>query len=200
MSIFDVFMMGIALSMDAVAVSMTNGMLEPKMRMRKALLIALFFGVFQAVMPLLGYYGSAAFSDIVAIIAPWVSFFLLTFIGGKAIFDHIREKKESSQSIGRNKLVVKQSLSLGKLFMQAIATSIDALAIGVSLLAQDTLGALPFSVFACVGIIGCVTFLLSAVSVQLGKSLGDALSENAEAIGGFVLIVIGLRLLLESFI
>lgn len=199
-SVFDIFFMGAALAMDAVAVSMTNGMLDRKMNVRKEWLTAFFFGIFQAGMPLIGYYSSAVFSDFVSRIAPWVSLILLTFIGGKAIFDNFCEKREHCAALGRNKIVVTKSLSFGGLCVQAVATSIDALAVGVSLLAQDTMGALPVSVFGCVGVIGLVTFCLSFVGVRIGKSLGDRLSENAELVGGFVLVFIGVRLFLEGIL
>lgn len=195
MSVFDLFLTGAALSADAVAVSMTNGMSEPEMPFRKCFLIAFFFGIFQAGMPLIGYYGSSALSFVVAYVAPWVSFLLLSAIGGKAIADVLRERKAG---LPKRKLVTKKPLQIGTLLVQAIATSIDALAVGVSLLAQDTMGALPFHVVFCATVIGAVTFLFSAVAVQIGKTVGNALAEHAELIGGFVLVFIGIRLLLES--
>jgi len=195
MTVFDICLTGASLAMDAVAVSMTNGMTEPRMKLKKTLLIAFFFGAFQMVMPLVGYYGSAAFSQTVARVAPWVSFTLLALIGGKAMADGIRESRE----FGVGRTVVKKScLSLGKLTVQAFATSIDALAVGVSFLAQDSVGALPFSVLLCAGVIGIVTFVLSAVAVELGKSVGNALSRRAGITGGFVLVWIGVRLLFEG--
>ena len=139
MSIFDIFLLGAALSMDAAAVGMANGMAEPKMGVKKTLLIALFFGVFQALMPLIGYWGSSVFSALVSRIAPYLSFILLGFLGGKMLFDAMTEE-------GSRCLQKRRSLGIGTLTAQAVATSIDALAVGVSLMAQEAAGALALSV------------------------------------------------------
>lgn len=192
MSIFDILLLGAALSMDAAAVGMANGMAEPKMGFRKTLLIALFYGVFQALMPLLGYWGSSVFSSLVARIAPYLSFILLGFLGGKMLFD--------AATVEGDRYLHKHSkLGLGALTAQAVATSIDALAVGVSLMAQEAAGALPMGVPLCTLIIGVTTFLLSLAAVQVGKLMGDKFSVGAEKLGGLVLILIGIKLLFEAF-
>lgn len=182
-------MVGIALSMDAFAVGMTNGMVDPQMKWRKVLLVALFYGVFQAVMPLLGYFGAGIFSELVERIAPYLAFVLLGFLGGKMIFDCFQEEEQKAEV-----------LTLRRLAMQALATSIDALAVGVSFLAMAASGTLELPVFAAVGIIGGITFVLSVIAVQLGKAVGDKLASKAELVGGIILIAIGVKILVESFV
>lgn len=192
MSIFDIFLLGAALSMDAAAVGMANGMAEPKMGVNKTLLIALFFGVFQALMPLIGYWGSSVFSALVSRIAPYLSFILLGFLGGKMLFDAMTEE-------GSRCLQKRRSLGIGTLTAQAVATSIDALAVGVSLMAQEAAGALALSVPLCTLIIGVTTFVLSLAAVQVGKLVGDKFSCGAQKLGGLVLVLIGIKLLFEAF-
>ena len=166
MSIFDIVILGAALSMDAAAVGMANGMAEPRMSQKKTFLIALFFGVFQGGMPLLGYYGSSVFSSLVGRIAPYLSFMLLLFLGGKMLLDAALEEE------GRF-LVRREGLRLPALTAQAVATSIDALAVGVSFMAQEAAGSLPLGVPICALIIAATTFLLSLAAVQVGKLAGD---------------------------
>lgn len=189
MSVWEILLLGVALSMDAFAVSMTNGMTEPNMRARKALFTAFLFGLFQFLMPVFGYFGGKILSVLVEKIAPWLSFVLLGFIGGKMSYDSFHEEKSSFRSSG-----------MGKLFLQAIATSIDALAVGVTLLAAEASSGLPFTVWGCALDIGAVTFSLSLFAVFLGRKIGDRLSEKAQLFGGLILIAIGLKILIESFL
>lgn len=192
MSIYDIAFLGAALSMDAAAVGMANGMAEPGMSRKKMLLIALFYGVFQGGMPLLGYYGSAAFSSLVERIAPWLSFLLLGFLGGKMLLDAAREEEERY-------LRKRGKLGLSALTAQAVATSIDALAVGVSFMAQEAAGSLAVGVSLCTLIIAVTTFLLSLAAVQVGKLVGDKFSGGAQKTGGLVLLLIGIKLLFEAF-
>ena len=150
MGIFDILLTGVGLSMDAAAISMTNGMNEPKMKLPKILLIALFYGVAQGLMPLIGYYAGSLFAEAVAKIAPWIALVLLGFIGGKMIFEAIRafKKKKNGEEAEEAK-----PLSIGSLTVQTIATSIDALAVGVSLVALDKSGALAVNIFVAVSMI-----------------------------------------------
>ncbi len=192
MSIYDIVFLGAALSMDAAAVGMANGMAEPGMSRKKMLLIALFYGVFQGGMPLLGYYGSVAFSSLVERIAPWLSFLLLGFLGGKMLLDAAREEEERY-------LRKRGKLGLSALTAQAVATSIDALAVGVSFMAQEAAGSLAVGVSLCTLIIAVTTFLLSLAAVQVGKLAGDKFSGGAQKTGGLVLLLIGIKLLFEAF-
>lgn len=191
MGIFDILLTGIGLSMDAAAVGMSNGLNEPKMRFFKTLLIALFFGVFQGVMPLIGYYAGSLFAEAVASIAPWVALVLLGFIGGKMIYESLAKKGAEDDCPAK-------PLGVGGLTVQAVATSVDALAVGVSLLALDTGGKLSVNIFAACGIIAACTFVLSAAAVALGKKFGSRLADKAELAGGIILVAIGLKIFIEG--
>lgn len=194
MSVLEIILLGVALAMDAVAVSLTNGMTEPKMRLSKAAETAGAFGLFQFFMPLLGYSVGAAFAKFVTAIAPMLSFLILVFLGGKMILGCIKELLEKRPPFTKKE---KRGDAL-KLLVQALATSIDALAVGVTLLALETQGTLALSPFFCALVIGAVTFVLSLVAVFVGKKAGAAIADKAEILGGVVLVFIGLKILLES--
>lgn len=195
MGILDILLTGVGLSMDAAAVSMTNGMNEPKMKLPKILLIALFYGVAQGLMPLIGYYAGSLFAEFVAKIAPWIALVLLGFIGGKMIFETICafEKEKNGEEAEDAK-----PLSIGALAAQAIATAIDALAVGVSLVALDKSGALTVNIFVAASMIAATTFVISLISVFIGKKFGELLSDKAELIGGLILVAIGLKIFIEG--
>lgn len=195
MGILDIMLTGVGLSMDAAAISMTNGMNEPKMKLPKILLIALFYGVAQGLMPLIGYYAGSLFAEAVAKIAPWIALVLLGFIGGKMIFEAIRafKKKKNGEEAEEAK-----PLSIGALAAQAIATAIDALAVGVSLVALDKSGALAVNIFVAASMIAVTTFVISLISVFIGKKFGELLSDKAELVGGLILVAIGLKIFIEG--
>lgn len=208
----------VGLAMDACAVAMTNGMTDTKMPAKRALLIGLFFGFFQFLMPVVGYFITGvianAFLEIFKKTSAWISFGLLAFLGGKMLYEGICEWIESKnpstagcedcETLGACTLLPKKeeknTLPFGKLFMQAIATSIDALAVGVTLqtLAMSEAG-LALGVWGSTAMIGVVTFALSVGAVYIGKALGGKLTDKAEILGGTVLIAIGLKILLGSF-
>lgn len=190
MGIVEVLLTGVGLSMDAAAVGMTNGLNEPKMRLTKILLIALFFGVFQGVMPLIGYFAGTLFAEAVASIAPYVALVLLGFIGGKMIYEALKKSKEEEETV--------KNLGVGALTAQAIATSIDALAVGISLLALNGIGALKVNIFAACAIIAACTFVISLAAVFIGKKFGAVLADKAELIGGIILVAIGLKIFIEG--
>ena len=214
--IVDLILIAVGLSMDAFAVGMTNGMTDSKMKLGKVLLIALFYGVFQFFMPLIGYYASSVLSDLIAKIAPWLSFILLAFIGGKMIFDGVREVMENRRKrraqgeagpqegagdgAGAEGKAAGGPLKIGTLALQALATSIDALAVGVTFLAADTAGSLCLNIWLDCLIIGCITFSLSVLAVYLGKAVGNRLADKAEIAGGTVLVIIGVKILLEGIL
>lgn len=214
MGIWEVLLLGLAVSMDASAVAMTNGMTEPKMRLWKALLIGVFFGAFQFLMPVIGYFITGvvanAFLDAFEKISAWVSFGLLAFLGGKMLREGIEALKnakntdgcENCQSVGAGTRLTpeKTGLGLGKLTLQAVATSIDALAVGVSLMMEKISRGLVLGVWGTTGVIGVCTLVLSFVSVYIGKLMGDKLADKAEIFGGGVLLAIGLKILIESFL
>ncbi len=214
MGIWEVLLLGLAVSMDASAVAMTNGMTHPKMRLGKVLLIGVFFGAFQFLMPVIGYFITGvvanAFLEAFEKISAWVSFGLLAFLGGRMLHEGIEAvinaKKvptdgcENCQTVGAGTRLIpeKEGLGLGKLCLQAVATSIDALAVGVSLMMEKISRGLVLGIWGTTGVIGVCTLALSIVSVYIGKLLGDKLADKAEIFGGGVLLAIGLKILIES--
>ncbi len=208
MSFLEILGLGVALSMDACAVGMTNGMTDSKLPLKRALLIAGFFGFFQFLMPLLGYLVTGvvanAFLETFEKISAWVSFGLLAFLGGKMIFDCVSsaiQAKKEAQNPQPDCPCAYQKLTLSKLLMQAIATSIDALAVGVTLqMASLSESGLALGAFGATAVIGVTTFLLSTVAVYIGKTIGNKLADKASFLGGTVLIAIGIKLLIEGLL
>lgn len=208
MGLFEVITMSAALAMDACAVGMSDGMAEPKMPFKKSLLIGGFFGFFQFLMPLIGYYITDlianAFLQTFEKISGIVAFLLLAFLGGKmvlgCVLENCKHSTESTKNTGAC-TCSNEKLGLGKLFLQSIATSIDALAVGVALkMATLTPQGLALGVWGATLCIGVITCLLSVGAVYIGKRLGDKLADKANLCGGIVLIVIGLKLLIESLV
>ena len=204
MSGFEVILTGIALAMDACAVSMTNGMTAKKLKPSQALMIALFFGVFQALMPLIGYFianlVASNFMEVFETASSVIAFVLLAFLGGKMIVDAIKEMT-SKCPCQCEEGCIGEKISYGKLTVQAGATSIDALAVGVTLsMLQLTEKGLAWGVFGSVGAIGLVTFALCIGAVFLGKAIGNKLADKAGLVGGLVLVAIGVKLLVEGLL
>ncbi len=201
MSIWEILLIGAALSMDAVAVGMANGIADPKMRLCKMLAIAGMYALFQFVMPVIGYYGSSFFSEFVEKIAPWLSFALLGILGGKMIFDGVREWISRKRAQGQQEEIKPQKkLGFLTLTAQAVATSIDALAVGITFLAVDTTEGLPVHAVFCALAIGAITFAFSFAAVGIGKKAGDKFSDKAGIFGGCVLLAIGIKILVEGLI
>ena len=190
MNIFDILLLGVALSMDAVAVSMTNGMTDSKMSGKKALLPALLFGVFQALMPLIGYYitdfvsSSETFRSTFEKASKSVAFVLLAFIGGKMIIDNVKERRAArkARETGESAKTEDKRLSFGEMIVQAFATSVDAFAVGISLkmaaLSEGLTPAIGWSVM----MIGCITFLLSVAATKIGRLIGNKLADDIEVV------------------
>lgn len=179
-------LLGCGLAMDACAVSMANGLKEPKMKLNKIALIAFMFAFFQAAMPLIGYFvGSALLSKIEWII-PWVALVLLSFVGGKMLYEGIKHKDEEEDD--NNK-----SLTFKALIIQAIATSIDALSVGFTISNYTILQA-----FICCAIVAVVTFAICVAAVFIGKKFGTKLGNKAEILGGIILIGIGLEIFITG--
>ena len=193
MSVFEIILLGAALAMDAVAVGMTNGMTQPNMKFKKVLETAGAFGLFQFFMPLVGYCAGEVFSRYVTAVAPMLSFLILAFLGGKMILGCVKELLDP-----RPRFEKKKEGSSLKLLVQALATSIDALAVGITLLALEGAGTLALAPLYCAIIIGAVTFVLSLIAVFVGKKAGALLADKAEILGGVVLVFIGVKILLES--
>ena len=216
MSVIEIVLLGVALSMDACAVGMTDGMTHPKMPLYRVTFIAFLFGFFQFLMPLIGYYITGlladAFLSTFEKIAAWVSFGLLAYLGGKMIFDAVGEWKEAkaekeemqgactSLSEDACPLCLKKELGFGQLLMQAIATSIDALAVGVTLQMAALSTGLSLGAWGATSVIGVITMSLSFAAVFIGKLIGNKLADKAEFIGGLVLVGIGVKILLEALL
>lgn len=183
MGIIELFMAAVALSMDAFAVAMCKGLAMKHIRWRQVGLIALFFGGFQALMPLLGWLVGRRWEQSIVAYDHWVAFVLLGFIGGKMIWEalHHSETDDKASDIIR----------IGELFVLAVATSIDALAVGI------TFAFLQVQILPSVMLIGVTTFALSAVGVVAGHQFGTHMMKKAEIGGGVVLVLIGLKILLE---
>ena len=183
MGLFELLMIAVGLSMDAFAVALCKGLAMPKMNWRRAGVIALFFGGFQAAMPLLGWVMGRQFEKYITALDHWVAFVLLGFIGGKMIWEALREgEKEAPQE---------ESMDIKEMFMLSIATSIDALAVGI------TFAFLEVNIMPSVAAIGVTTFLLSLLGVAAGNRFGALLMKKAEIAGGSILILIGIKILLE---
>lgn len=185
----DILLIGVGLSMDAFAVSMCQGVTMKKLNLRRALLIALFFGVFQALMPLIGFALGSTFASAIRI-GPWIAFGLLVLLGAKMLFEGIRDKGEEPSEFG----------TIGKLFLLAIATSIDAFAVGVTFSMQEGIVWLSggTSIFLAVSLIGATTFILSLFGVWIGNRFGLRYHRIATIFGGVVLVLIGVKILLEA--
>ena len=181
MSLIELFLIAVGLSMDAFAVAVCKGLAMPKMSWKGAAIVGLYFGGFQALMPFLGYLLGAGFKDAISAYDHWVAFILLALIGGNMIRESREDEEESLDA----------SLSFRSMVLLAIATSIDALAVGV------TLAFLAVPILSSVCFIGVVTFCLSLVGVKAGNVFGCKYKSKAEFVGGLVLILIGLKILLE---
>ena len=176
----DVFIIAIGLSMDSFAVSVCKGLAMKKLDMKKALIIGLYMGFFQGFMPVIGYYLGTAFSSLIASIDHWVAFILLGYIGSNMI----REAFKSEEAMN-------DDVSFREMIVLAIATSIDALTVGVTFSFMD------INIMTAFWLIGCTTFTLSVAAVALGHKLGSKLGSSAEILGGIILITMGIKILLE---
>lgn len=192
MGIIEIFLIGVGLSMDAFAVSICKGLSMPRLNSKQMLIIGLFFGGFQALMPLIGWALGTSFESLITPVDHWIAFLLLCFIGAKMIFDAIRgSDDENADPAKSNAAASEQKLDLKELLMMAIATSIDALAVGI------TFAFLGISIIEAIIIIGITTFVLSILGVVIGHFFGSRFEKPATIIGGVVLILIGLKILLE---
>ena len=187
MSLIEVFLVGVGLSMDAFAVSVGKGLAMGRAVWREALKLALAFGAFQALMPVLGWLLASGFAQVMASVDHWVAFILLSVVGGKMLYDAFRG--EDGEGAGAWKPV-----SIAELLMLAVATSIDAFAVGITFVALDT------PLFPAVAIIGLTTFAISYAGVWVGGKFGERYSTAAEALGGCILIAIGLKVLVEHLV
>ena len=181
MSILEISLIGIGLAMDAFAVSICKGLAMKKMNYKKAIIIALFFGIFQALMPVLGYVLGTTFAAKIAAIDHWIAFILLALIG----FNMIKE------ALGSEEDEIDDTLDIGNLLMLSIATSIDALAVGITFAFFDV------SIVLSTSLIGIITFVICIIGVKVGHVFGEKYKSKAELMGGIILIAMGLKILIE---
>ena len=187
MNLLDVFFIGVGLSMDAFAVSICKGLKMKVIDLKQSFIIAFFFGAFQLMMPLIGYALSASFVEYINKYSHWIAFVLLLVIGVNMIREALGDSEEEKEVIE----------SVTDLFMLAIATSIDALAVGVTF---GTMGSkLETSIWASVILIGITTFAISLGGVFIGNAFGVKYKSKAEVVGGIILIIIGLKVVIEHF-
>ena len=183
MSFAELFLIGVGLSMDAFAVAVCKGLKMQKLNLKQTAVIALFFGGFQALMPLIGWFLGKQFEVYITSVDHWIAFALLAFIGGKMIWDALHEGEDEDEDRG---------FDLKELFALAVATSIDALAVGV------TFAFLRVNIWTSIAVIGLTTFCLSAVGVFIGHQFGAKYKDKAALVGGVILVLIGLKILLEG--
>lgn len=181
MGIIELFLIAVGLSMDAFAVSVCKGLAMPKCTFKKAAIVGLWFGGFQALMPAIGYVLGAQFQEAIASIDHWIAFVLLALIGGNMIHEALDNDEEEADA----------SLNVKTMFLLAVATSIDALAIGI------TFAFLKVNIIPAVCFIGIVTFIISFAGVKIGNVFGARYKNKAEIVGGIILILLGLKILLE---
>ncbi|HIZ19212.1 MAG TPA: manganese efflux pump MntP family protein [Candidatus Olsenella stercoravium] len=185
MGIAELLLIAVGLSMDAFAVSICRGLGMRRLNLRTAAVLALFFGGFQALMPLIGWALGSQFMWLIGPVDHWVAFVLLAFIGGKMLWGAFREEGEDGGCEDTSAIDLREFLVL------AVATSIDALAAGISF------AALNVDIVASVSLIGAITFALSLAGVAVGHFFGARYEKPASVVGGVVLILIGLKVLLE---
>lgn len=181
MGLIELFLIAVGLSMDAFAVSVCKGLAMPKCTFKKAAIVGLWFGGFQALMPVIGYILGAQFQETIASIDHWIAFVLLALIGGNMIHEALDNDEEEADA----------SLDVKTMFLLAVATSIDALAIGI------TFAFLKVNIIPAVCFIGIVTFIISFAGVKIGNVFGARYKNKAEIVGGVILILLGLKILLE---
>ena len=181
MGLLELFILAVGLSMDAFAVSVCKGLAMPKISVKKAVIVGIWFGGFQALMPALGYLLGSQFKDSITAVDHWIAFILLGIIGGNMIREACSGECEKEND----------SLDIKTMFLLAVATSIDALAVGI------TFAFLKVNIVAAASFIGATTFIISAAGVKIGNIFGTKYKAKAELAGGVILILLGLKILLE---
>ena len=182
MNFISLFVLAIGLSMDAFAVSVCKGLALKKTGLKEAGIVGLWFGGFQALMPLIGYFIGAQFKDSIMAYDHWIAFGLLALIGGNMIREALSEKEEDAPD---------SALSFKSMLPMAVATSIDALAVGV------TFAFLEVNIWGAISLIGCTTCVISMIGMKIGSLFGAKYEKKAELLGGAILILLGVKILLE---
>lgn len=186
MGFIELFLIGVGLSMDAFAVSICQGLSMTKIRWGHALTVGVYFGGFQALMPLIGWMLGSQFAGRIQQYDHWVAFVLLVIIGGNMIREALSDEEDEAEDAA-----VGAGLDHKKLFLMAVATSIDALAVGVTFAFLDT------AILPAIGIIGTTTFCISVAGVAVGCWFGARYKKRAEITGGAILMLLGVKILLE---
>lgn len=181
MGLLELFILAVGLSMDAFAVSVCKGLAMPKITLRRTFIVGAWFGGFQALMPAVGYVLGVQFRDKITAVDHWIAFLLLGVIGANMIKEALSGECENESD----------SLDVRTMFLLAVATSIDALAVGI------TFAFLKVHIIAAVSFIGVTTFVISAAGVKIGNVFGTKYKSKAELAGGIILILLGLKILLE---
>ena len=193
MDLLTILVLGIGLSMDAFAVSICKGLSLSKLTASKCLIVGAWFGVFQGIMPLTGYLLGSSFEHYVDTFSAWIAFFLLVLIGANMIRESLSEEENTSNA----------EFGFKTMFFLAVATSIDALAIGITfscipVVITRTLSRTANTLLACL-LIACTTFLISVGGVKIGNVFGTRYQKKAEITGGIILICLGIKILIEHF-
>ena len=185
MGLVEIIIIAIGLSMDAFAVSITLGLSVRQLKIKEALIPGIYFGFFQAIMPLIGFFAGTLFASKIQSLDHWIAFVLLAIIGGKMIWESF---SEDTKEVNEN------PFQFTKMLLLAIATSIDALAVGV------TFAFFKINIIPTIGIIGLITFCISVAGVRIGNVFGAKFKSKAEFFGGAVLVALGFKILIEHLI
>ena len=188
MDLLTILVLGIGLSMDAFAVSICKGLSLSKLTASKCLIVGAWFGVFQGIMPLTGYLLGSRFEHYVDTFSAWIAFFLLVLIGANMIRESLSEEENTSNA----------EFGFKTMFFLAVATSIDALAIGITFSCIPIASRTANTLLACL-LIACTTFLISVGGVKIGNVFGTRYQKKAEITGGIILICLGIKILIEHF-
>ena len=183
MGIVELLLIAVGLSMDAFAVSVCKGLAMKRCTWSKGVIVGLYFGIFQAGMPAIGYFLGVQFKDVITSVDHWIAFILLGIIGGNMIWEAVKGD-EACDSSG-------ESLDVRTMLALAVATSIDALAVGVTLSFMET------NIWLDIAIIGVLTFFIAGAGVFVGNIFGSKFKSKAEFAGGLILVILGVKILLE---
>jgi len=184
MGLIEILLIGIGLAMDAFAVAICKGLSMKKINWKNAIIIAIWFGTFQALMPLIGYFLGNAFEEFVKNFDHWVAFILLSFIGGNMLKESFNTGVEEKN----------EKIDFKTMLILSIATSIDALAVGITFSFFDV------NIWSSIFLIGIITFIISIIGVKIGNKFGDKYERKAEFFGGAILVIIGIKILVEHLI
>lgn len=191
MRFLEILLIGIGLSMDAFSVSICKGLTTKKFSWKMALTCGLWFGIFQALMPLIGYFLGAQFERFITSVDHWIAFGLLFLIGANLIREALSKRKEDVGTFDEAVAASENALGFKTMLLLAIATSIDALAVGI------TFACIQVRIWSSVLVIGVTTFLFSVLGVKIGNAFGSRFEKGAGILGGTILILIGTKILLE---